>query len=62
VTLPPTLIVNTTDLVGSVDPGSLAVNWVSSEDLWLGYGAPSAIVVSLVPVPVIAEIVALSIF
>jgi hypothetical protein len=62
VTLPPILIVNWTLLPGSADPGSDALNRVSSCSLWTGYTAPSAIVVSLVPVPVIAEIVALSIF
>ena len=62
VTVPPTLIVNWIALLGSAESGSVAVNRVSSCSLWTGTTAPSAIVVSLVPAPEIAEIVALSIF
>ena len=54
-TAPPTLIVNLLDL--SV---SAALNWVSTDALCAGYSTPSEIVVSLVPVPEIDEILALS--
>src|SRR5213078_3454458 len=52
VTVPPTLSANCVDLLPSD-----ALNWVSSDALWIGYSAPSAIVVSLVPVPEIPETV-----
>jgi len=50
VTAPPTLIVNCVCL-----SFSCALNWVSSDALWVGYSAPAEIVVSLVPLPLIAE-------